>query len=246
MLTNIQNFKNSLRIKSNEYVLCDDTKIFAHPLNRDSNESCGAAKDKSSITYDDLTSRFIEHMLQQQGSDCSVPTFSNGTHLTLLALQSKGTWNCGFTNIASMQQQQSDFHIYDDQRPFHSSSSSVQQRSDCSIFQRITKMDLVQVLLQKTTRKHVTSRVPSVDDNMSNNDAANDKVYNPSVDIEPNGTPESIYLWAKKAFHNDQEQRRAFKVLTAKFVLTYYADVDESEGSNNTLSGTARQEYLRC
>ena len=43
------------------------------------------------------------------------------------------------------------------------------------------------------------------------------------------GTPESIYLWAKQAFLHNVQQRRAFHILAAKFVLHFFSQSQFSD-----------------
>ena len=58
--------------------------------------------------------------------------------------------------------------------------------------------------------------------------------------LEPNGTVESIIDWCKKA-KLDKRQRRAFSVLVAQFVLTYYEDADRLDD----ISRRGRSDYRR-
>jgi hypothetical protein len=74
--------------------------------------------------------------------------------------------------------------------------------------QHVTKDDIVKVLLERTTRRrrqHLNpqSRAPT------------------SNTLEANGSAESIFDWSVNA-DIDVDQRRAFEIFTASFVLTYY------------------------
>ena len=52
------------------------------------------------------------------------------------------------------------------------------------------------------------------------------------------GSARSIREWAKAAFENDDKQRRAFEVLTASFVLTFYEESPENKHDDTELRRT--------
>ena len=56
--------------------------------------------------------------------------------------------------------------------------------------------------------------------------------------MQANSTPESIHPWTQHAFEDDDDQQKAFEILVAKFVLTYYDDVDQNDEVHNILGGT--------
>ena len=203
--------------------------------------------DKETARYSEEGLHFIQHLLQREVDNTYADGFNNHTHLSLLHLQQKGTWKCGFNNISSMDKQADCFPIYHDDNPFVPSSCDTDSRGHCPQFLRITKMNLVEVMLQRTTRKHTSSSKTGDSADSSDTNIGNRVV----IDIEANGTPESIHLWAKQVFKDDNgdddlEQQRAFEILAAKFVLTYFSEADTNNDNNDTLSGTARSEYLRC
>ena len=246
-LTNIQQVKNSLRIKQQGDVLCDNTEIFFDSTVTSERSQRQPRYDKQKAQYNEETLDFIQQLLRREVDELHQHSFCNNTHLSLLQLQNKGTWKCGFNNIPSMDKQATYFPIYDDDNPFPSSCHDSASTTRSSTFPRLTRTNLVEVILQRTTRTHSTSR-----NTADNADSSEANVGNRIVlDIEANGTPESIYLWAKQVFKDenekdDLEQQQAFEILAAKFVLNYFLEADNNYNNNDTLSGTARSEYVRC
>ena len=65
-----------------------------------------------------------------------------------------------------------------------------------------------------------------------------------NISIVANGTVESIVKWARHHLNFDAEQRRAFEIITAKFVLTYYEEAQSNPERSNRTRGQFRQEKL--
>jgi len=245
VLTNIQNLKNSLRIKSKDDILCDHTRPFVDPNEPSRKKQRSQKCDKQQPCYDENTLEFIISIVQQHKVHAETATFTHKTALSLFELQNKGTWKCGFCNIASMDKQNSCFPIYSDNNPITSSSTSTSNKREVPpIFQKLTKSALVQVMLQRTIRQHSTQQMSSVDNHNNDEGSSPNKIQH--GDIDANGTPESIHLWALQAFGNDREQQRAFEILASKFVLSYCAEADDTDDTDDTLFGTNRHQYLRC
>ena len=244
ILTNIQRFKNSLRIKSRDDILCDDTEAFVDPDGPATKTRKHDDSDKTRAQYEDDVLRFITSIVQKDTTDSAIPQFTNTAPLSLIELQKKGTWRCGFQNIPSMNREDASFHIYSDERPFSSNSSTNMNEADNKIYGKITKCDIVHVMLQRTMRQH--SHQPSSSYGNPQEGEQNNKENASLTDIDATGTPESIHSWAKYAFKGDVEQQRAFEILASKFVLTYMKEADYTDECTNTLSGTARHEYIRC
>ena len=243
ILTNIQSFKNSLRIKSKEDILCDNTQTYVDPEAPHTKRQNAEDRDKKRARYDEDTLHFISSIVQQEASDNTISQFTNNSPLSLLELQKKGTWKCGFENIPSMDAQAQSFSIHSGNTTSGSNFSSSTDGSNNVMYGPITKCDIAQVMLQRVIRQH-SHQSSSHDSNPQEGicDNTHDTVLR---DIDATGTPESIHLWAKQVFKDDLEQQRAFEILTAKFVLRYIMEADDTDINNNTLSGTARHEYIR-
>ena len=70
----------------------------------------------------------------------------------------------------------------------------------------------------------------------------NDKETKRITVQDADGSVRSIREWAKAAFKHDAKQRRAFEVITASFVLTFY---EESKDSDGELDPATRQHVRR-
>jgi len=104
-------------------------------------------------------------------------------------------------------------------------------------------MQLAEVMLERTTRNY------GQNDNEPENDSLPPQPHRAplhSINVEANGTPESIYLWSQTAFDNDEDQQRAFQIQASMFVLTYIEEADRSEDPADFVGGTSRHEYNRC
>ena len=249
LLTNMQQLKNSLRIRRKDDVLCDGTHPFIDPTQPLQSTQTKQYSDRDKARYDEQSLHFIEFLVQQQHNDTSSHTFTDNCHFLLSTLQNKGTWNCGFKNIASMDKLGTSFPIYTDDNPFGGTSDSSRTDDEFPIFLQLRKSNLVEVMLQRTIRQHSTLGTSSQQNTGNENyitTSSGDQLDLNLVIIEANGTPESIHLWGKQVFPNDKEQQRAFEILAAKFVLTFCTQADDSDSIDNILSGTGRQEYLRC
>ena len=87
------------------------------------------------------------------------------------------------------------------------------------------KQTLVDVLLERTLRRRAscglnTESGVQLQDKLGTSTSSS--IVNDHIDVEANGTPESIHVWALESFPNDYEQQRAFEILAAKFVLHYF------------------------
>ena len=244
ILTNMQNLKNSLQIKSKDDILCEHTRPFYDPAQSSRKNLPPTNIDKQKPYYDESTLQFIISIAHDQKNQKDTNKFTNTSPLSLIELQKKGTWKCGFDNIASMDKQNKHFSIYCDDNPFTLSPTKMTNKILPVIFQKLTRNNLVHVMLQRTIRQHSNQRVYSRDNSVDDNILSTAK--SKTTDIEANGTPESIHLWGMQAFPNDNEQQRAFEILTAKFVLTYCTAADTNDDVSDTLFGVARHEYTRC
>ena len=109
-------------------------------------------------------------------------------------------------------------------------------------------------MLERTIRQHGRKRkienscedMSSANTSSKTNTSSDISTTSQAFHIEANGTPESIYLWAMQAFGNDIQQRKAFEILAAKFVLGYCVEADKNEDCQNTLTGMSRRHFLRC
>ena len=245
VLTNIQHFNNSLRIKSKEDILCDSTEAFVDP-DADSRKRKNSKydQDTTKAQYEEDALQFIASIVQKEAIDNTIPQFTHNAPLSLIELQKKGSWKCGFHNIPSMNPEAALFNIYSDETSFSVNSPPNSDEPDEAIYGKVTKCDIVHVMLQRTIRQH-SSQLSDSSSNPQEGESTNRHGISLS-DIDATGTPESIHSWAKYAFNGDVEQQRAFEILASKFVLTYITEADGTDEGNNTLSGTARHEYIRC
>ena len=129
-----------MRIKCAGDILAADTDPFFDPTEPIGKQQHQHHRHKNQEPYyDQHALDFIEHLIQKDNRAAFVQPFSDDTHLTLLPLQCKGTWNCGFTNISLMTKQDDCFPIYNDEHPFLSVSSSNDSNNTLPIFPPITK-----------------------------------------------------------------------------------------------------------
>ena len=227
-------------MRSKDDILCRNTNMFDDPLQASGSKKNKQDYDKDKAQYNEQSLKYIDHLLQQEDAETSVPSFSNETGFSLHELQNKGPANFGFKNISSIDKQATSFPLYTDDNPYSTESATQQSIDSNKIYSPVSKSDLVEVMLERTIQKHSVSNMSGDYDNSASDDTQ------ASFVIEATGSPESIHLWAKQAFPKDRQQQRGFEILVAKFVLTYCSEADNSDNSNDTLSGTGRQEYLRC
>ena len=64
--------------------------------------------------------------------------------------------------------------------------------------------------------------------------------------VQANGTPESIYLWAKQAFPHNPQQQRAFEILVAKFVLSFLSPTKATVNTTTAMTTAMHTQYCRC
>ena len=252
VLTNIQSLKNSLRIKGKDDLLCEETQLFIDP-----DESRTKKKkqkmddyDKEKAFYTKEVKKYIQSMLMHEKTRSVTTSFVDSSQFLLRQLQKKGTWKCGYQNIASMDEQAKSFEILSSENFSSTSSTNGITKEGLKVLQRLRKCNLVEVMLERTIRQHSTY------DSDEDSDSESEEIVVDTVipglwlhkddEINANGTPESIYLWAFQSFENDKEQRRAFEILAASFVLCYCSEADKFDDTTNTLSGTTRHHYIHC
>ena len=248
ILTNIQALKNSLRIHGKDDLLCEETHMFVDPDGLPTKGTSNNQHEKKRPCYTDKANEFIQSMLLCELKKLSQITFKQCTDLSLIELRKKGTWKCGFENIVSMDERAKFFNIYSDRRIYSATQVTSISREAITILQGLRKQMLVDVMLERTVCQH-SQRATDMKNNMEVQQKLKTTTSSTDfddIDIDANGTPESIHLWAKQCFSNDNEQQRAFEILAATFVLRYCSEADDNENLNNTISGTARHHYIRC
>lgn len=198
--------------------------------------------NKDKAYYAEECLKLIQSMIDNEADTSRTEPFTSNSHLSLHKLQKKGTWKCGFQNIVSMDEQAKFFSIYSNKDSFSNIQQTTISKEALRILHRLNKRNLVDVMLERTIRQHGCSAKTQ---SSSGNDLSTDtSPTSHSLHIEANGTPESIHLWAIQAFGSDVEQRKAFEVLAAKFVLGYCAEADKNDDCRNTLTGISQQHYL--
>jgi hypothetical protein len=70
-------------------------------------------------------------------------------------------------------------------------------------------------IIKSNTDKHVTVEF---DSSVTESNIIHSMFY---INCIANGTPQSLHFWAKKQFHGNIHQQRAFKILGAKFILIF-------------------------
>ena len=254
MLINLQNFKNSCRMKRTCDTLARHTQKY-HDPNLEHDKATPTMQQKE--RYDETTKHFIDQILastsNQQQQSATTDDDDKGD-FDLAALREKGTWNCGFKNIARHEKLLDEFPVETVDDDDEGDGNNATQQAAGPIHPPITKQRLVEVFLQRTERK-VKDRRPCDADENDSTTLPNPKRPQHEVQLEATGTPESIYLWGKQSFGDDAEQNRAFQILAAKFVLSYVEEAEEGDDEDNQfsaarpfsrISATERKEYIRC
>jgi PIF1-like helicase/Helitron helicase-like domain at N-terminus len=259
ILTNLQNLKNSLRMKHPGEQLCQVTTAFVDPDGNASTNHLSSNRKEKKLKYDETTKKLIDLIVQdtspstptphQASSRAPLGSADDFADLNLTHLRDKGTWDCGYKNIPRTNAVIDPFFVetLSDKKLPASSNIDVCYMPVCP---PLTKQTLVEVLLQRSQRKikhHSTSNTSPDDEPESDTDNDEPNIHRPQhvIDVNATGSPESIHLWGRQA-NFDDEQQRSFEILAAKFVLGFMKDVDKTEGPDSTLKGTERQEYNWC
>ena len=253
ILTNLQDFKNSCRMKRTCDILSRQTQKYYDP-SLDNDKSTTTTEEEKE-RYDALTKQFIDQILGSPVAPAPTTATDNGDDFDLSDLRDKGTWNCGYKNIATHAKIRDEFLVETVDDDDDTDSAAACQAA--AIHPPITKQRLVEVFLQRTERR-VKDRSPCRDDPPENDTSSASPTTRPQHEIqqiEANGTPESIFLWGKQAFGDDAEQNRAFQILSAKFVLSYVSEADAGDDQDSQfaaarpfsrINATERHEYTRC
>ena len=93
ILTNIQCFKNSLRICSKNDILCENTEMFIDPDATTNKKKNSYSNDKEKALYTKEVHEFIKTMLVHEQKNLPSLSFKEETNFSLFELQKKGHGN---------------------------------------------------------------------------------------------------------------------------------------------------------
>ena len=203
MLQNIQDSKsNSFRLKLINDDLQRVTKL--HVPESRQQQSNDDEEDDVYMVGPDLD-KLIE--LTEQANTSS-PTRTSGVSLSLAKLRNKGAHQCGYKCLCPLSKSNETDPFVITSNQTNPTMNVAQSPPSPSI--NVTKpsaSELVALLFTKTSRKQKTFH----------------EMMGPVDVYEANGSVRSIVDWATKA-GLDIDQRRAFEIITATFILTFFND----------------------
>ena len=224
-LQNIQTCThNCLRYKVSSDQLQKGTEAFSlrsdepHPF-----DAFDEADEDEQQAYEDFMERLQlqENTYDAKDSDRSylLPTLQG---FTLKKLRNKGFDECGYQSEKSLKPIPEE----DDDTPFvecpitYVSPTGDNNTKPLKERRQYSMRAIVKILLRRST---VTRRTNVFDDTV--------------MDVsDANGSPESIIEWAKFAFDEDPQQRRAFESISSAFILTFFETENDEEAGD--IAGT--------
>jgi hypothetical protein len=96
ILTNIQILRNSCHVRRDGDSLSNCTDMFVDPDILDGKKEREPDYNKEKAYYAKEYLKLIQSMIENETDTSRTEPFTNNSHLSLLQLQKKGTWNCGF------------------------------------------------------------------------------------------------------------------------------------------------------
>lgn len=203
--------KDELQRCTNPYTPPPDEMTKSNGNDDDENEEQNVLQGPDLDTF--LNAIAQEATIASQTTD--TPSTNIPATYSTSSIREKGSEKAGFTSIADMPtattaEREKFIHIPTE--PMNDKEQDVAQTPQPN-GNKPSKRELITIALHHATRrKRSFAEVTKQHDNVVVQDA--------------NGTATSIIDWAIKA-KMDKEQRRAFEIITATFVLTFYDDTDE-------------------
>jgi ATP-dependent DNA helicase PIF1 len=232
ILQNIQNASyNCHRHNSTEDDLARNTNCF-----EPDNLSMNANKEDDEFEDDckEINGQALDVILEMLNSETQTRNGTSGQNIpnamNFSTIKNKGTHKCGYEHLAEMTLQRGT-EIFVENAP-HARETN-QQTEDATednsgSDRNVQTCDIVKVLLEKTSRRQTDFFETT-------------GVEEPVDLLEANGSVTSILDWAEKA-KLDIRQRRAFEIITASFVMSFYNDAPSATGEErNTRSVFSRE-----
>ena len=235
-LNNVQNCKaNCLRVPAQKDELEENTQMYSSEWNmiQDEEEEEDQQNTTGELTGDTLT-EFLQLLNQEDISDAIL----DPKVIDLSFLQKKGRHACGYENLAqlSIETGGSEYIISNTEisrsiAEALCTNENNNHGSTESVLEAVRKSDIVSILLTKTNRREKNIM----------------QIVKQAAAIQlcdANGSARSIIEWGCKC-NLDNHQRRAFKVITASFVLTYFKDAGKNNEQMTSHDNQSRTKFAR-
>ena len=225
-MKNIQDFKNNLRMKRKEDNLEKRTEMYKNDLPNN------LKTEKNQKDVEVMNQKSLALLQQLEADSHSIKRRAENKERPLFVdvLRDKGSHKCGHRNLPNTHKVDSQGFLKTAKT--EATPSGEQKDANDPLPSPVTKGILANVFIQKKTRK-------VGDDCLGTTAGGCDTI------VAANGTPQSICNWGEAKFGTDKEQRRAFEVLTAQFVLRHIEEADENE-EDSLLRTFKRQVYSNC
>ena len=216
-LQNIQDVKsNSFRQQHTEDSLERCTQPFL-PVSEATKNQAEDENEEDTTLNGPALDNMIDLLLNESSNLVSHTDGNLPDTLTFASLRNKGTHRGGYDHIATLSGDSNNASIF--VQPTHETTDDVNNANtenevEMSSQRKPDVSDIVKLLLERTTRRH------------SN---VNGTVETDTIQaFEANGSVESIFDWSRQA-KLDRRQRRAFEILTATFVMSFYTEAQSDE-----------------
>lgn len=215
ILQNIQNCRDMLSAGRQEDMLERRTKPLPPRASKGDNNDCDEETD-------DQLRKHIETFLTELASDLDEDNgFASSEHTTIRLDDTRkmGDNNCGYDGICAGHVNESAciYQVDGMQQDEDTAATSPHSEATLNLNGAITKALLTRLSLEVVRR------------NIQNINEL--EQLNPAI-----GTAQSIQEWAKVVFtdtetgETDEDQQRAFEVITSMFILTFHEDASRNEG----------------
>ena len=238
ILQNIQNCRsNTLRYKAKDDPLTSCTIPYK-------SESISQDEDEEENDDDEVETSFYEEFLDMFGETSEEKKDDETTYdpnflrpilqdFNFEHMRNRGKHRCGYRSDIP------NYKMEDSDKPFVSRSRKIEPGPNDEKCDELKK-ERRYYKCEEVIRLIVGKKRPRVKKMLWENDKEQKSIKVRDAD----GSVRSIREWAKAAFKKDVKQQRAFEVLTASFVLTFFEEVEHEEGKlDDTQKGSHRTKH---